>query len=247
MARIRTIKPEFFTSEDICDLTAYARLLYIALWTESDRNGRFLFKPKTFKIRYFPTDEIDVGQLLDELLDMELIVQYGEDGQYAYIPTFNLHQHVNPREAASTLPSHEGEPEFHGRGRVDQKPSRVADASTTGQRRVADPQVGREGKGRSNTCPNADAFVQFWTAYPKRVQRGRAEKIFAKLNPGAEELAQIVAAIAKQKTSDQWVKEGGAFIPHPSTWLNDKRWLDETSNAGQLPGLLDDDRIGGEV
>ena len=40
MARIRTIKPDFFTSEDIVGLTPEARLLYIALWCEADREGR---------------------------------------------------------------------------------------------------------------------------------------------------------------------------------------------------------------
>ena len=39
VARIRTIKPDFFTSEDIVVLTPWARLLYIALWCEADREG----------------------------------------------------------------------------------------------------------------------------------------------------------------------------------------------------------------
>ena len=45
MARIRTIKPEFFTSEDIVALSPLARLLFIALWCEADREGRLVWKP----------------------------------------------------------------------------------------------------------------------------------------------------------------------------------------------------------
>ena len=41
----------------------------------------------------------------------------------------------------------------------------------------------------------------------------------------------MTAAIAKQKLSDQWTKEGGQFIPHPATWLNGKRWEDELTPA----------------
>ena len=49
MARIRTIKPEFFTSDDICALSPRARLLYIGLWCEADREGRLVWAPRGFK------------------------------------------------------------------------------------------------------------------------------------------------------------------------------------------------------
>lgn len=131
MARIRTIKPEFFTSEDICGLTPMARLLYIALWCEADREGRLTWKPRTFKLRYFPADRCDIDALADELVSSGLVVPYGSG--LAFIPKFASHQHVNPREAASNLPDPDASP-------------RVTDASL----RVNDAQVGREGKGRSN-------------------------------------------------------------------------------------------------
>lgn len=120
MARIRTIKPDFFTSEDIVSLSALGRLLYIALWCEADREGRLVWRPATFKLRYFPGDRVNIQALGRELTDRQLVVLYG-DG-LAYIPTFLNHQHVNPREAHSSLP--------------------VPDASA----RVTDAQVGREGR-----------------------------------------------------------------------------------------------------
>ncbi len=138
MARIRTIKPEFFTSEDIVGLSALARLLYIALWCEADREGRLLWKPKTFKLRYLPADECDADALSQELIDQGLVVLYG-DG-LAYIPKFGTHQHLNPREAASTLP------EPHASAT---RQPRVADASA----RVPHAQGGREGKGRERETP----------------------------------------------------------------------------------------------
>jgi hypothetical protein len=30
------------------------------------------------------------------------------------------------------------------------------------------------------------------------------------------------------KNSQQWTKDGGQFIPMPATWLNGRRWEDET-------------------
>ena len=103
MARIRTIKPDFFTSEDIVTLSPRARLLYIALWCEADREGRMVWRPATFKLRYFPADKVDIVPLCLELIGRSLVVLYGQG--LAHIPTFLEHQHVNPREAASTLPA----------------------------------------------------------------------------------------------------------------------------------------------
>jgi hypothetical protein len=101
MARIRTIKPEFFTSEDIVELPPLARLLYIALWCEADKEGRMIWKPRTFKMRYLPADDCDIDALADALVTRGLIVLYG-DG-LAVIPSFKTHQHINPREKLSTL------------------------------------------------------------------------------------------------------------------------------------------------
>lgn len=105
MARIRTIKPEFFTSEDIVKLTPLARLFYVSLWCESDREGRLEWKPGTFKLRYFPADSIEINDLAVELEAKGLIIVYEVDGkQWAEIPTFTEHQVINNREAQSKIP-----------------------------------------------------------------------------------------------------------------------------------------------
>jgi hypothetical protein len=137
MARIRTIKPEFFTSEDIVSLSPLARLLYIATWCEADKEGRLPWKPMTFKLRYFPGDNCDIHPLCKELVDAGMVKLYGEG--LAFIPQFGKHQHVNPRESASILP--------------DPDASRVVtrrDASARVNSEI-DPQVGREGKEISAT------------------------------------------------------------------------------------------------
>jgi len=207
MARIRTIKPEFFTSEDIVELNPLARLLYIALWCEADKEGRLSWKPKTFKMRYLPADDCDIEAVCLALVDKKLIVLYG-DG-LAFIPSFKSHQHINPREKDSELPDPSST-----------RAPRVSDASVTVNTR-AGRKEGREGKDIY-----ASIFEIFWTAYPKKIAKQDAEKAFAKLNPDAELQAKILKAITISSKSPDWLKESGQFIPNAATWINGKRWED---------------------
>jgi len=105
MARIRTIKPEFFTSASIVELTPLSRLFYISLWCEADREGRLNWNLKTLKMRYLPADDCNIEDLANELIAANLIYIYQVDGrQYAEIPSFAHHQVINNRESDSVIP-----------------------------------------------------------------------------------------------------------------------------------------------
>jgi hypothetical protein len=75
-------------------------------------------------------------------------------------------------------------------------------------------------------------FERFWSAYPRHVAKQEAMKRFEKLNPSDDLLETMLKAIEKQKGSEQWTKDNGQYIPHPSTWLNQSRWEDELPAAG---------------
>lgn len=102
MARIRTIKPEFFNSFDIASLTPISRLFYAYLWTESDRDGLLEWKPNNFRMRFFPNDQYDIKELESELIAAKLIILH-ED--VCEIPAFTKHQVINNRETESVLRS----------------------------------------------------------------------------------------------------------------------------------------------
>lgn len=70
-----------------------------------------------------------------------------------------------------------------------------------------------------------EAFDVFWAAYPKKVGKKDAFKAFQKVPVSERPL--LIPAIERQKQSRQWNDEGGRFIPNPSTWLNQGRWMDE--------------------
>lgn len=74
-------------------------------------------------------------------------------------------------------------------------------------------------------------FERFWEAYPRHTDKQRAVKAWGKIRPDDTLLDRMLAAIAQQKQSDQWTRDGGAYIPHPSTWLTQQRWMDEMPKA----------------
>ena len=73
----------------------------------------------------------------------------------------------------------------------------------------------------------SDRFNTFWAAYPRHVGKAVALKSFEKINPDEELLAAMLTAINWQRYTRQWRENGGQYIPHPSTWLNQRRWEDE--------------------
>lgn len=84
-----------------------------------------------------------------------------------------------------------------------------------------------ESKSRSKT--NDLFFNAFWSAYPKKVSKQTALKSWQKINPDESLTNLIIEKVNQYKQTDQWLKDGGQFIPHPATWLNGRRWEDEIS------------------
>lgn len=87
-----------------------------------------------------------------------------------------------------------------------------------------------------------EMFDHFWSLYPKKRAKGEAEKAWKKIAPSNELFETILAAIKAQTGSQEWVKDGGQFIPNPATWLRAKRWLDEL-NPAPPPGFDDEEKF----
>jgi DNA replication protein DnaC len=77
------------------------------------------------------------------------------------------------------------------------------------------------------------AFQRFWAVYPRKEKKKRAQKVWARLNPSPELTATILADVTKRVTSFEWTRDGGQYVPQPSTYLIDARWEDE-SRAGAV-------------
>lgn len=106
MARIRSIKPEFFSDEDVGSLPPLVRLLFIGMWCEADKAGRLKDRPKTLKARCMPFDSLNIEQALTQLAEGRFIIRYEAAGdRYIQIRTWAEHQRPHHTEKESTYPS----------------------------------------------------------------------------------------------------------------------------------------------
>ena len=82
---------------------------------------------------------------------------------------------------------------------------------------------------RGARCAYPDDFLQFWDAYPKtrRVGKGAALKAWRRHRAARPPTEKIISVINALKQTEQWMRDGGQFIPHPATWLNRSGWDDE--------------------
>lgn len=140
MARIRTIKPGFFTSEDVAALSIRGRLTWIGLWTHADDYGRAKANPRLIKAALYPLDDdISILDVLGDLGELEAagrIRRYEVDGaEYLQVNGWENHQRIarptpsripnadaleNNADALETIPGREGKGrEGRGNARAD--------------------------------------------------------------------------------------------------------------------------------
>lgn len=109
------------------------------------------------------------------------------------------------------------------------KPKEVTNKLSS-DRQADDKQPTTNKNEKNNKDIYIDHFDAFYKAYPKKVGKAAAQKSFSKLNVNESLLNKMLLAIENQKTTKQWQEK--LFIPHPATWLNQRRWEDEIETQG---------------
>jgi len=85
-----------------------------------------------------------------------------------------------------------------------------------------------------------ELFTAFWALYPRKVSKEESLEAWISLNPDKELFERMCEAIKCQKKTPQWSQDNGRFIPYPVTWLNKKRWEDETASCDGSSGNSSD-------
>ncbi|MFC3986506.1 hypothetical protein [Streptosporangium jomthongense] len=109
MARIRSIKPEFWSDRSVARVSRDARLLYIAMWNQADEHGRLHGDTRWIKGHCFPYEDdldlADVDRLLDELVSGRKAQRYVVAGDpYVFLPNLAKHQRLESLKVPSRLP-----------------------------------------------------------------------------------------------------------------------------------------------
>ena len=251
MARSRNIKPGFFLNDDLAQLEMAARLLFAGLWTIADREGRLEDRPLRIKAEVLPYDPCNVDTLLNDLHQGGFITRYKHGGNaYIQINNFTKHQNPHKNEAESVIPPPEElaqykyststvlAPEMHSTNPADSL-NLIPDSLNL----IPDSLFSAPGDAEKNKPPRKPfknkqqeaLFDMVWEVFPKKKSKGQAERTWVKLDPDEQLVAIIIAKIKQAETSREWLKDNGEYIPHLSTWLNNKGWLDEYSHGGIEP------------
>ena len=112
------------------------------------------------------------------------------------------------------------------------------------QVRLGKVSIGKDNIYGQNDQEYEAKFEEFYNKYPKKVKKQEVKKWFLKNKPSNELFSSMMNSLEQFRASKDWQKDGGQFIPYPSTWLNQKRWEDETEKPQKdewLEGWLKQD------
>lgn len=209
MSRARNIKPGFFKNDLLAECSPLARILFVGLWCEADREGRLEDRTKRIKAECLPYDDCDVSALLDELNVRGFICRYEVNGShYIAIPEFLKHQNPHCKEQTSSIPA----PDKHSASTV-QAPVKH-DESTEVARLIPDsllliPDSVSEANASGGEPPSDPPADPIWGAglaflmrkgIPEKPARGLLGKVKHAL--GDAEAARIIGDAETQDVSD---------------------------------------------
>lgn len=255
MAKIRGIKPEFWTDDDIVELSIPARLLFIGLWNHACDNGHLQDKSKQIKMRIFPGDDVNCADLLRELDAAGVINRV--DG-WIIIPTLTHHQKPHKRWwVTCEMPGCEL-PEGAGSGNLTRKTT-VVQPGGNGGTTVVQPEHNRcttadgDGDGDGDCEVDGDVKVIKTPASRKRSDQGHRIPddftITEQMRQWAAEKAKHADIDRETETfSDYWRSLSGARARKTNWILTWQNWMRKASddtppwkrNVRQLPSASDE-------
>ena len=222
----RIIKDTICTSDSLNQLNWFEEVLFYRLIVSCDDFGRYDGRTAVIKNRLFPLKENltlkNVESAIEKLARVGLIILYEYDGiPFLFLPTWGNHQTM--RATKSKYPDPEECSILKTSENNCLQPK--AEENECARIRIRNSISDIRNSNASNTRDVEAEFESFWSAYPRKAgSKKKAMDAFAKVEVP---LQTVLDAVEAQKKTPQWQKDNGQFIPHPTTWLNGKRWEDE--------------------
>lgn len=225
MARIRTLKPEFFRSRSLARVSRDARLTFQGLWCEADDFGRGVADPRILKGAIWPLDDDlgwqDVEKHLDELVATGHIVVYEVDGDhYFHIPTWEEHQAAAYRRGKAVHPAPPDIP-LHDEACKDVQDARpsVLELGTGNREGNEEPGTGIAPQTARARDPIFDALITTWDLDSRELteaERGRVNKAAKQLRDVGADPNEIPAR--KQMFQAQWPDVTATMLAVAGRW-----------------------------
>lgn len=226
----RILKESICTSESLAYLSAEAEVLFYRLIVKADDFGLYHGNPKIVASLLFPLNvptEKKVASWLSELIKTGLVAGYtGEDGRQ-YLKLMSWDKHQNRRATKSKFPLPLSFDNTCTQPKGNDIPDACAQPYTDFPVNVNVNENVNDNRKRVTAQNGADAsegFERFWTAYPRRVGKKDAVKVWEQTKPDDATVDKIVAGVERWKQSEQWTKDEGRFIPYPATFLRRESW-----------------------
>lgn len=220
----RIIRESCRTSRTLDELSDGAERLFWRLTTVADDFGRFEADPRIvlghcFPLRIGKLSPVKVEGWITELVQMNIIQMYTAHGPNIYAQFVTWDEHQTKRARHSKFP----EP-VSICAQVQTSASKCEQMSPRNEKRGTRSEESRNEDTLTAPTGDGEPFERFWTAYPRKVGKARAEGAWQKIKPP---LDAVLAALTWQIKSADWTKDNGEFVPYPATYLNQHRWKDE--------------------
>lgn len=236
----RILKESICTSETIAELTPFEETMFYRLIVNCDDFGRFDARPAILKGRLYPLADVTnaaIQKALAKLSTVGILELYQVDGR-AYLQLCTWTRHQQTRASKSKYPApEEGDcmQMISSDSNCKQEQADVPDIRERKRERETGNDT-RDTSGAAGAASAPDGFEEFWEAYPKKIGKGAARKSWEKLRPCQALRGQILDSVERYRKTAQWQRDGGQYIPNPSTWLNQERWEDKPEEAAGKRG-----------
>jgi hypothetical protein len=239
MARIRTIKPSFWTDSKMVKLSPWARLFYIGMWNFADcDSGHLEDDPAALKRLILPDDDVDADALVKELLDAGRVARIQTLGGRRYLHVIRLsnHQKVDIRWSPRCQVCTETRPT--SLGLTETRPASPDHPNThpnSAQERKGKERTKRTSSPAARATDDDPGFARFWLTYPRKVGKGEARKVWDRLIKIGVEPAEMIAGAERYRDDRDRQRADIKYTKHPGPWLNAERWTDQPAEVNGTP------------